>query len=183
MFKNLTYKKKNGLLLGSIVLLLIIVYFVAIRKTVNAYSSYKENQEKVLNANSAPQKVAYYKKKLADIENIIKKQQGSGMDNQELLLSVVSDYCNENDLVLKDFPLPVIYTDKDYTIETSIFEIQGGFIKLLKLIYELEQKTVVGKVMCVNYEIKKNYKTKSFALTATIYLQNIKKNKQDELPK
>jgi hypothetical protein len=177
LFENLTYQKKNKLLAGVLVLALILAYFLAIQNTIYAYKSYKENEEKVANANTAPQKVAYYKKKLADIENIIKKQQGTGMDNQQLLLSVVSDYCNENDLVLKEFPLPITSNDKDYTIETNIFEIQGGFIKLVKLVYELEQNTIVGKVMSVNYEIKKNYKTKSFALTATLYLQNIKKNK------
>ena len=117
---------------------------------------------------------------MADFENVILKQQGSGMDNQQLLLGIISDYCNENDLVLKDFPLPIIFNDKDYIIETNIFEIQGGFIKLLKLVYELEQKTIVGKVMSVNYEIKKNYKTKSYALTATIYLQNLKKLKNEK---
>ena len=177
MFENLTYKKKNQALALGLFVFLILVYFLAIQKTITAYKSYTENKEKVDNANSAPQKVAYYKKKLADIENIIKRQQGSGMDNQQLLLNVVSDYCNQNDLVLKEFPLPVIFNDKDYTIETNIFEIQGGFIKLVNLVYELEQKTIVGKVMSVDYQIKKNYKTKSYALTAIIDLQNIKKNK------
>jgi hypothetical protein len=122
-----------------------------------------------------------YKKKLTFIENII--QNDSSVNNQQKILNIVSDFCSKYELILKDFPQPIVYTEKKYIVETSIFEVEGEFHKLLKLVYELEQVNIVGKIMSVEYEIKRNYKTKSFALSATIYLLNIKKIKKHEKDK
>jgi len=171
---DLTYKKKNGLLLAGSICFFIIVYFMAIKKTVILYNECSKltNQEQ-LGAN-APQKIALLEKQLISIENIIGNQVNPEIDNQQLLLEFLTNYCEKQNITLKEFPKPIVAGDKDFIVETNIFVVEGNFIKLLNLIYSLEQKQKIGNIASIHFKTKKNYKTKRMALTVTVYLQNIK---------
>ena len=58
--------------------------------------------------------------------------------------------------------------------------IGGNFSTLINLVYLLEQKYNLGKIASVNYQLKKDFKTKEMQLTATIFLQNIKKKNHEK---
>jgi hypothetical protein len=60
-------------------------------------------------------------------------------------------------------------------VETSMFVVEGNFSNLLNLIYILEQKHPVGRVSSVSFQSKRDLKTLQLTLSATIYVQSIKK--------
>ncbi|MGZ4058661.1 MAG: hypothetical protein ACXVPU_06530, partial [Bacteroidia bacterium] len=91
------------------------------------------------------------------------------------LLELITGYCQVNNTVLREFPKTIIFEKGDILIETNRFVVQGSFQSLLNLIYTLEQKSKIGKVASVEYQIKKEIKDKKILLTASIFLQNIKK--------
>ncbi len=93
----------------------------------------------------------------------------------EALLSLITTYCQSNHAVLREFPETTVTQDGDLSVETNQFMIGGNFFTLINLVYLLEQKYSLGKVAAVNYQLKKDFKTKEMQLTATIFLQNIKK--------
>jgi hypothetical protein len=53
--------------------------------------------------------------------------------------------------------------------------VQGSFANLLKLAYYFEQKLKTGRVSSIRYEAGMDFKTRKKTLTATIFLQNIRK--------
>ncbi len=112
---------------------------------------------------------------MMSIDHVLGTSQRADTNVQQQLLGIVTDYCQKRDVVLREFPKTIQKTQEDYLVETNIFTVEGDFIKLLELVYLLEQKSRIGKIASVNFLSKKDFKTKSLALTATIYLQNVKK--------
>jgi len=87
---------------------------------------------------------------------------------------MVTSYCKDKPLLLKEFPKTVLKETDGFLVELNYFTVEGDFKNLLNLVYTLEQKVKVGKVASVNFMIKENIKTKRNELTATIYIQNLK---------
>ncbi|PCJ87274.1 MAG: hypothetical protein COA57_04910 [Flavobacteriales bacterium] len=176
MLKNLTYKQRNIALAISTVLLSLMAYYMAIKNTVELAIQCNELEKETALAANAPQKIAVLKQQLKAIESKLGESGEFGGDMQQALLEKVSHYCSKNNLILKEFPKPVATEGRGYVVETTIFTVEGGFTKLLQLIYELEQKHRVGKVAAVHFQTEKDLRTKTLSLSASVYLQHIRKN-------
>lgn len=175
VLKNLSYKTKNKLLLAVIALFTIIVYSASVKKTITLHSECKELEGKVTIATDAPLQAAELEKKLAEIDRILGKQQHADNNTQQTLLGIISSYCQNNKTIVREIPKTIYSEQKDFLIETNIFQVEGSFSKLTELIYLLEQKYKIGKIASVHFQTKKDNQTNTIALLATIYLQNIKK--------
>jgi len=175
VFKNLTYKQKNRILAIASVCFLAVIYLSAIKKTVVLYDECSDLEKQLELVTEAPRRIVSLEKQLSNIESKLGSRINLGIDNQQQLLELLTNYCEEHNVRLQEFPKPVVTGKDEYAIETNIFIVEGDFIKLLKLIYTLEQEYKIGKIASVHFDSKKNYKTKRVELMATIYLQNIKK--------
>ncbi|HIA11325.1 MAG TPA: hypothetical protein EYN69_04525 [Flavobacteriales bacterium] len=175
MLDSLTYKKKNIILTVTAVIFLFLSYELAFEKTMAVNNSCSELEKQLELAVNAPGQIALLQSKLQSIERVIGSQTDSGIDPQQQLLEFVSNYCESEKITLVEFPKPLSHAADDYSIETNIFIVKGNFVKILKLVYELEQSQSVGKIVSVDYKSKKNLRTKRLELKATIFLQNIKK--------
>ncbi len=180
MFNNLTYKKKNQLLIIATVVVVLLVYYIAVKETIHAYSEYTDSNKKMEVAANAPALVVKLKNELSRIDVKSGSQQKKEQNTAEALLSLITEYCQNNNAVLRDFPETSIATQGDLLIETNRFVVAGNFTTLINLVYLLEQKNKLGKISSVKYQLKKDFKTKEMVLTATIFLQNIKKQKIDQ---
>jgi hypothetical protein len=182
MFRNLTYKQKNRALLIAIVLLALVSYRMGLRNTIRVYAGINLLKEQLTLADNAPQKVAGLQARLAGMDQVLGRSQSEWTPSekadtsvQQTLLGVVTAYCQKNHVALREFPKTIRKIQGEYQVETNFFVVEGGFIKLLELLYLLEQKNRVGKVASVNFITKKDYKTKALNLNAIIYVQNVKK--------
>jgi len=171
----MTYKKKNKFLIIAAIVFLLAAYSLSIKKTIMLYQECKELTNKSDLATNAPVKIQELEKKLAETDTLLGKSQIRDGNTQQLLLGVVTNYCQTNDIVLREFPRAINNLDKDFSIETSVFVVEGDFIKLLRLIYQLEQKDKIGRIASAHFQAKKDYRTQTVSLLSTIYLQNIKK--------
>jgi len=175
MLKNLSYKNKNRLLFLVAFLFAIISYMLAFRKTFDLRSQCSQMESELVIAATAPERIANLEMQLRSIEGVIGGQTDEGVDPQQQLLEFVTNYCEEQHITLQEYPQPISHQEDDYAVETNIFVVKGNFIKLLKMIYALEQEMRIGKVVAVEYKSKKNLRTKRLNLTATVYLQNVRK--------
>lgn len=182
MFNGLTYKKKNKYLAVGVILFAIFSYKMAFQNTIAVYQNVQSLEEQLRQAEDAPQKVNALRQQMMSIDQVLGKggaettlSAKSDTNVQQKLLGIVTDYCSKGDVVLREFPKTMQKTQDDYLVETNVFTVEGGFTKLLGLIYSLEQKSRIGKIASVNFLSKKDFKTKSLTLTSTIYLQNVKK--------
>ena len=65
------------------------------------------------------------------------------------------------------------FVKKDAILKTYSFTVKGSYANILKLIYKFEQHGNFGKLISVNFEKKKNYKTGKVNLECKIFLQKI----------
>lgn len=179
MFTNLTYKRKNLLLLLAAILFVFLIYTLAIKKTWLAYYVYNDAKEKIELAANAPIMAAKLEKELITMDAKIGNQNKNGTNTEQALIELLTTYSQNNNVVLREFPEATDADQGNIVIETNQFVIEGTFSKLINLVHLLEQKVKLGKVASAHYQLKKDIKTREMALTVTIFVQNIKK-KQNE---
>lgn len=178
MFENLTYSKKNKLLIAAAIVAVYLIYVFAIKKTITQRNEYNNLQTKIELIKNAPSMAIQLQQQLLQMDAKIGNNTSNGQKTGQALLELLSDYCKNNKAVLRDFPASKNLQQGDLLVETNVFIVEGNYETLLKLVYLLEQKQKLGKVASVRYQYKKDIKTRNMALTATVYLQNIKKQNE-----
>lgn len=174
MLKDLTYKKKNQLLVAVAIAVIYFVYSLAIQKTIVAHNEYTAAKSQMELAANAPKAVSQLEKQLHLIDLKIGDQNADQQNTVQALLEVITNYCQKNHVILREFPETTAAKQGELLIETNFFVVEGTFASLINLVYVLEQKEKLGKIASVNYQLKKDLESKEMALTAAIYLQNIK---------
>ena len=175
VLKELTYKKKNLLLMGGSVLFALIIYFSAIKNTLDLYTRCNELVEQLLQADNASYQMIQLQKELQEIESIYGDNKETSSNHQQVLLETISNYCSGNNVILREFPKSTVFNEQDFSVESNMVVVEGSFNNLLRLIYLLEQKNKTGKIASVQFQTKNDFKTKQLALIASIYIQTIKK--------
>ena len=180
MFKTLTYKRKNQLLIAGMIGTFLLVYVFAIKKTITAYTDYSSAKVKVELAENAPAIAAQLQKQLMQIDAKIGSTDTTKQKAGEPLLELVTNYCQDHQAVLREFPQTTATAQGDMIVETNRFVIEGNFATLINLVYILEQKNKLGKIASVKYALQKDFKSKEMLLTATVFLQNVKKGNHEK---
>ena len=177
MFKNLTYKKKNQFLLIGTVLFLFIAYYLAFGKTILLYRQCSSMKQQLSTLSDAPNRYSALEKKLSELDQMLGGRQLSDTNTQQVLLNAITNYCQSSKTILREFPKAISKKENEYMVETNFFTVEGSFVKLLNLVYLLEQKERIGRLASVMFQAKQDVRTKVLSLNATIYVQNVKKIK------
>jgi len=147
---------------------------MAFNKTFRLSKECHSLETKLQQLKNAPQQMVLIKAKLDEINSKVGDKRIDQLNFEELIIEHVSNYCKENNLVLKEYPGVHKYHQQDYMTETCKITVEGNFIQLLRLAYSIEQHFTFGKVSSLNFYTGKNYRTKKLELLAEIYVQNIK---------
>ncbi|MBI5542199.1 MAG: hypothetical protein HY951_19235 [Bacteroidia bacterium] len=175
MVERKTYHKKVKLLAIGVVVMLILSYYFSFRKTINSYSECQDYKDQLENIQTAPSEIADVEQQLASIERSVGMNPDTSTDFQKILLEKISGYCQQNYVVLREFPQTIYFNNQDFEVETNQVVVEGSFVKILTLVYNLEQKFRLGKIVSLRFATQKDYKTGSTKLYATLYFQNFKK--------
>jgi hypothetical protein len=175
MFNKLNSKQKNKLLLIGAILILWCVYAFAIRNTLDARSQCKMFQQQIDSAADAPSRLEHLQEELQQLETITGNNDTAN-SLHERLLEIVTNYCQENNITLRDFASPICYSQAEWLVETHSITVEGNFIALLKLVRKLEEEKT-GKVVSVDFQSKRDNKTQTLSLSVIIYVQNIRRKK------
>ncbi len=175
MLKGLTYKKKNRFLWVGLFLFAWIIYSYAISDTLKAWNDCDEMEQRLAQAADAPMQNAVLEKRLKEMEALIGSGKQGAVDARQELMGIAAAWCQESRCTLREFPATILTEEKDLRVETNMITLEGNFKELLGLVYKLEQRDKPGKLASVDFQMKKDPKTKNRILTATIYIQNIKK--------
>ncbi len=168
-----SYKRKLILLVFGSLMLILMIYGLAIKKTMILRSEYKDLANQLSTVTNAPVQIENLKQKLVSIDGIIGANINDNYVLKEQILNHCGEYCNKNNLVIKDFPEIHSFSHENYQIETSKIVIQGEFIDVLKLIYMFENQYKIARVVSVNFHTEKNIRTKQKFLETDIYFQNV----------
>jgi hypothetical protein len=177
VLKKLTYKQKFRITLVAGVLVAFVLFRFPISRTIAFFQDSQKLEKQANEASGAPAKVALLQAQLNRMEQALGKQEAEpGVSKEDALLQIITRYCHDHGALLREFPRAGSYKENGMQVETSSFVVEGDFQTLLALVYQLEQKSKVGRVASVNFQSKRDLKTGTLALSATIYIQNIKKS-------
>ena len=178
MFSKLTYKQKATYLIIATFIFIILVYSLGIKKTIDLHRQCNDLHEQLVSAGDAPQQINILQKKLKEVEYLVGSSSDNEKGNSEDILEKCGQYCTKNNLVIRDFPSSCEFQKQNYQIVTNTVEIEGRYIRLLKLLYELEHDNNVGKISSVSFFLKKDNRTNRLSLLEKIYIQNVTKIKK-----
>ena len=171
--ENVDFKKQYYIVIIVSFCLFIIVFMIAIKPTLELRNKFKVIEKQYVALQENPNEIASLRSKLQTYQS----SQTDGNINQPIS-DEISKYCASNGLKVS-YPTPTKIHNGNLIIETNVFIITGGFHKITKLAYYIEQEKKIGKIVSLQYEMKKNFETRSQYLQATLYLQTIK-NINDE---
>ena len=169
-------------LIGLAFLFAMVAYFGAVKNTVLLFKSCSDLEIKILQIKDSPRELALIEKQLKEFELIFGTADTNQEKYQPYILETISNYCNTNDIILKEFPKPLIYAEQDFIIETNKITLEGEFIQLLSLVYLLEQTKKLGKISNLQFQTftRNMDNTKQTFLSSTIYLQHIIPQKNEK---
>lgn len=165
----MTYKQKYQLLLVGILAFTFIAYWLAFGKTWAAYSKTKTLQQQLSNADQAWKQIQTYQQQLKELE----AEQNNQNFSQNTLFQKVTNFCHDKKLAIREMPESKVYKQQDIKILHNPIKVEGSYIPIVQLLYELEQKQKLGKVVSVEFNLGKNLQNRKKELVASIYLQNI----------
>ena len=165
----MNYKQKYQLLLAGIALFMLIAYWLAFGKTWAAISNSQQMQTQLSSASQAWQQIEQYQKQLKTLES----EQHNQHFTQNYLFQKVTSFCQEHQLAIQEMPQSKIYEQQDMEILHNPIKVEGTYLPMVQLLYDLEQTQKLGRIVSVEFKLGKNYQTRSKELTADIYLQNI----------
>lgn len=172
--RQLSWKQKNRLLFIGFLLLCWIIYGFAVSNTLQAKSECERLQLQLDSATGAPERLASLRAKLEQLNVISGTSETAQSDStvHEELLNLVSEYCGEHALVLREFLLPVEYEQEDWHVETHPFTVEGNFREIV-LLLEYLRKQVPGKPVSADIHTRTDPKLKVTSLLVTIYVQHL----------
>jgi hypothetical protein len=175
--KKLSYKQKFRLTLVLGVIVAFVLFRFPVSRTISFIQDSKKLEKQMSEATGAPARTALLQTQMNRIEQVLGKQtSGAGASGEDILLETITRYCHDHNVLLREFPRATSYRENQMQVETSTFVVEADFASLLALVYQLEQKNKTGRVASVNFQSKRDLKTGVLALSATIYIQNIKKS-------
>ncbi len=115
------------------------------------------------------------KNQLTELDKLIIDKDVHAGQIQQLLMNQIELLKKEHNINITHVPAPHQYQQGQYTVITGAFELEGQFIDLLRLIYQLESQFDQANLASVKFKLKRNLLLNKKELYATIYFQNIKK--------
>ncbi len=172
MLKKISNTTKLKLMALLIIVFAYLSYDLAIKNTIVSYRACNSYLVKISAAQDAPAQMQKINEELESINVNINTP--LNINFQELLLKKVTDFSLERNIILRELPEPHSYKEQDFLVETNKIVVEGNFIDLLTLMFEMEKEFNFSKIAGVVFASKKDQKTERIRLTLTIYYQNIK---------
>ena len=170
----MTSKQKNIALLVGFLIVLLLSYQFALKKTLDASNEYEKLlKEKKVYAN-ATSKISYLKQHNNYLDSILKINEiYANVSFQQTILNKVSKYAEVHDLKITSFNSPHVFEEGKRKLITYTLELEGSFSSLLHFVNFFENQRL-GNMVSVNFIKKKDYRRNKNYLRVKIYLQKNK---------
>lgn len=168
-FQKLSWKQKNVLLGAVLFVFSWLVYTQAISLTVQLSEECDVLEQKIDSAENVSAEAQLLE---AELVRFNQHPGTASYVTHEQLLDLVSGYCEQHNVVLRDFPAAINYRRDEWRIEIHRITVQGGYVEMVQLLEFLREQGK-GKVVSADFFSKTDNKTKIKSLLTTIYVQCI----------
>lgn len=159
---------------AAIPILLLIIWFFAISKTVDQFREQKRLDIELEKLERAPLQLSQMEQSLERMNAAI----GNSSENLSVdqIFRRVSEYVvTTKDLRIINFPNNNIFKKSNYTVYTYTIKMKGNFFNLLKMLNFFEGNKSIGKIVGVDFKVEKDIRTKTKSLMMLMYVQTYTK--------
>ncbi len=150
MLKEFPIKKEYLLIIAAIVLLLISYQF-AVKKTVEAWHTHKQLKQQLAQAADLSVQPAYLERKNSNLNKILNRYKTDTVTFRSNTVSAIALIAEKENVKLSEVPLqdPLFRTDQ-FIIQKLNFE--GSFFALTKVLNQLQAANGIGMMRAVGYK-------------------------------
>jgi hypothetical protein len=151
MLKQIPIKKEYLLIAASIVLLLL-CYQLAFKKTIEAWQVNKQLKSQIAQAADLSYQPAYLERKNKNLSKIIALYKTDTVTFRSNTISVISSIAEKENVKLSEVPLQdPLYNADQFIIQKLNFE--GSFFALTKVLNRLQITSGIGVVRATTYKV------------------------------
>ncbi len=168
----MSYRKKNMILVSSFIVLCFVAYQLAIKKTLELRSDYKnirlnKSQEKAIQS-----KIRQLSAQKRYLDSLVSAKKITSTNLQNELLVTLNRLCDKHRSKIFKFYEPHI--DSVGGIENTYhrFSIKGNYKQVINTIHDLEYDRNLGRLVSLKMEKQKDYKRNSVYLITDIIIKN-----------
>lgn len=169
MWKRLTYAQKTKWTLVAGLLLLLICWQGAFKRTWELRSKVLQLETTSGDSGELKLRIEMLEQRMVQA-SLLMSGTGDNKEPRQRLLNELSEQCRQSKILLKNMPGVRTREYAGYRVETQEFTIEGPFIPLLKLHHRLERELGGGRIASSSYRLRKDPKTRKDLLSATIYI-------------
>ena len=151
--------------------MLVIVYMLAINKTVSLWKDNTQIENKLLTERVTSNKFVDIKSRSEEINSVVNQYFTDSISHDEYLLKTISEICAHEKVLLKEMPIIENSVEGNYKILTNRIVLEGAFHNLLRVVHTLENKEKIGRLTSINYKMYREHKQKRDILSLIIYVQ------------
>lgn len=164
---------KNKFLIVASLFLVLIVYEVAVSKTLYYYNSFKLLNEQLVDVENKKKALVFLNEKNKNLDIILKNNasQNPSINYQNYLLKIISSLSETNALKIVNFEEPQVFSVDHEEITHYKFSVEGNFNNAIIFLNQLENSSSVGKIIHFSTEKKMIYKENSIRIISTIVIE------------
>jgi len=167
------YKKKFWSTSGAILLLVWVAIKLGFARTVELKHEIDRINTKIETIQDAPKRLQVINNRLQKLDQVI--GDFSGEDISPLLMESAGEFCEKNQMVIRELPEKHIFISNNYSIVTYKLVAKGDFKSMVKFLNEMETNSIAGRIHSSNFEAVYNVNTNRKELFCTYYIQAIGK--------
>jgi len=174
MLKNLIYKKDYWLVAGTI-LLLVICYQLAFKKTIQAYQNHSRLQAEISQTSDVSYEPGYLQRKASNMDRILERYHMDTLALRGNTLAQIAVVAERENVKLSEVPV------QDPSFNTAHFiiqklEFEGTYPALLKTLNNLGNMTNIGVPRSITIKtVSKNTSSREEKKTVMDVLMEVKK--------
>jgi hypothetical protein len=165
-------KKRWALLVFAIVLFGILSYQLAIKHTLEIGMKYLENR---VHASGIDNKENIANSEILILNKYLNVFQSDSVIVRKNLLDSLNRLSNNYTCAITNFPISYTSIEYNNIILNSVFELEGSYFNLIKIIHSMENNQFYGKINASKFFVKEDLRTKKKSLFLQVYLQHIVK--------
>jgi hypothetical protein len=164
--------KKEYLLIAGAVLLLLLSYQLAFKKTIEAWELNHSLKQQLIQSGDVSSDPGYLQRKNQNLDRIIGLYQADTTEFRSSIISTIAEIAGKENVKLSEVPTgdPGYHTPQ-FIVQKLRFE--GNYFLLEKVLNRLKSTPGVGVIRSVQFKIAKDEKNKKLLLE--IYLEIIHK--------
>lgn len=175
----MTYQNKIRMLAWGSIIFLMVCYLAAFRKTFDERETLKNNRNVESEIENSSVVHGQLISELSSVEASLSNYSVTGKESQEIVIELINEHLLTDRVKLIEMPAQELYDLEGVSTSSQDFTVQGDFLCLLGFLRSLEETPGAGKIASVDFYRFSDKQSGFSATRAKIYLQNIKKKKDE----